>query len=135
MLQPKRTKFRKFRKGRIRGEAVRGINLNFGGYGIVACEPGRITTNQIEATRISLNRKIRQHGKLWIRIFPNIPITKKSAQVRMGQGKGAVDTWVARVKANKVLFEISGKIPKPIAMEALKSASFKLPVKTKIILL
>ena len=133
MLQPKRTKFRKLQKGRLRGVAVRGTELNFGGYGIVACEPGRITTNQIEATRISLNRKIRQYGKLWIRIFPHTPITKKSAQVRMGQGKGAVNTWVARVKKDKVLFEISENIPKPIALLALKSASNKLPVLTKII--
>ena len=133
MLQPKRTKYRKMQKGRIKGIAIRGIKLNFGAYGIVACEPGRITSNQIEATRVSLNRKIKQYGRLWIRIFPSIPITKKPAQVRMGQGKGTVDHWVARVKPNRVLFEISQSIPRPIALLALKSASHKLPVLTKII--
>jgi len=133
MLQPKRTKFRKVQKGRLRGIAVRGTNLNFGKYGIIACEPGRITSNQIEATRVSLNRKVREYGKIWINIFPHTPITKKAAQVRMGQGKGAVSHWVARVKTGKVLFELSEKVPEPIAMLALKSASHKLPVLTKII--
>lgn len=133
MLQPKRTKFRKMQKGRIKGVATRGVDLNFGGYGLVACEPGRISSNQIEATRVCLNRKIRQYGKVWIRIFPAIPVTKKAAQVRMGQGKGSVDRWVARVKPNRVLFEISENIPKPIALLALNSASHKLPVLTKII--
>lgn len=133
MLQPKKTKFRKAQKGRIHGVATRGNTLCFGHYGLVACEPARVSSQQIEATRVALNRHIRNYGSLWVRIFPNVPVTRKAAQVRMGQGKGAVDRWICRIRPQRVLFEISQSIPEAIAKKALRSASHKLPITTKII--
>lgn len=132
MLSPKRTKYRKYHKGRIRGNATSGLKVSFGTYGIKALEPGRITARQIEATRRVLSRKIKKIGKIWIRIFPDIPVTSKPAEVRMGKGKGSVSFWVCRVKPGKVLFEITG-VDKAKAAKLLKSASSKLPVKTQLV--
>lgn len=133
MLQPKKRKYPKAQKGKVKGIATRGIKLIYGKYGLVALEPGRIDSKQIEAVRITINRKIKKYGKMWIRIFPNIPVTKKPTEVRMGQGKGAIDRWISRVKINKILVELSEKIPEPIAITALKSAQFKFSILTKII--
>jgi large subunit ribosomal protein L16 len=134
MLQPKKRTFAKAHKGKVsKLPAVRGITLNNGKYGLVALEPGRITNKEIEAARVTLNRKIKKYGALWIRIFPNVPVTKKPAEMRMGQGKGPVTTWIARVRTNKVLIEVSRMVPEAIAMAGLRAASFKLSVLTKII--
>ena len=129
MLQPKRTKFRKQFKGRNRGVATRGNKVSFGEFGLKAAEFGRITSRQIEAARRALSRHVKRGGKVWIRIFPDKPITKKPLEVRQGKGKGSVEYWVALVQPGRVMFEIEG-IPKDMAREALKLAAAKLPVKT-----
>lgn len=132
MLSPKRTKYRKYQKGRIRGNEHRATNLNFGDYGMVALEPVRITARQIEAARKAINRRVKKIGKLWIKIFPDIPVTSKPTEVRMGKGKGAVDHWVCRVKPGKVLFELKG-VSVDLAKEALRAGSAKLPIRTSFI--
>lgn len=132
MLAPKRVKYRKQQKGRMRGIAARGNKVSFGDFGLQSLEPGRLTARQIEAARIALTRYVRRTGKVWIRVFPDKPITKKPAETRMGKGKGAVEGWVAVVKPGRVLYEIEG-VPEDKAREALRIASFKLPVKTRFI--
>ena len=131
-LMPKRTKHRKMQKGRMRGKATRGNKVTDGEYGIQAVEAGLITGNQIEAARIAMTRYIKRGGKVWIKIFPNKPITKKPAETRMGKGKGAPEYWVAPVKPGRVMFEIAG-VSEEVAREALRLASHKLPVKTKFL--
>ena len=133
MLSPKRTKFRKAHKGRIHGLAKGGTQLNFGSYGLKAVTPERVTARQIEAARIAATRYMKREGQLWIKIFPDKPITKKPLEVRMGKGKGALDHYVAVVKPGRILFEISG-VPIDVAKEALRLASQKLPVKTKFVI-
>lgn len=132
MLQPKRTKFRKMQKGRIKGLAQRGSRIAFGSFGIKTLDEGFITSRQIEAARIALNRYMKREGKVWIRIFPDKPITSKPAEVRMGKGKGAPSHWVAPVKPGRIMFEASG-VPLEVAKEALRLAAQKLPVKTKFV--
>ena len=132
MLQPKRTKFRKMQKGRVRGVAQRGHQLSFGTFGIKSLEPGWITSRQIEAARIAMTRAMKREGQVWIRIFPDKPITKKPAEVRMGKGKGAPDYWVATVKAGTILFESSG-VDIELAKESLRLAAQKLPISTKFV--
>jgi large subunit ribosomal protein L16 len=132
MLQPKKTKFRKAHKGRIHGNAKGGFTLNFGEYGLKALEPERVTARQIEAARRAISRHVKRVGRLWIRIFPDVPVTRKPAEVRMGSGKGSVEFWVCRVKPGRILFEIDG-VPEEIAREALSLAAAKLPIKTKFI--
>lgn len=132
MLMPKRTKYRKMQKGRVRGVAQRGSRVNFGDFGIKALEPGWITSRQIEAARIAINRRMKRQGKVWIRIFPDKPITKKPAETRMGKGKGSPEYFVAVVKPGRVLFEVSG-VPEELAREAMALAQYKLPVKTKFV--
>jgi len=130
MLQPKRTKFRKKQKGRIKGLAQRGHRITFGSFGIKALEPGWITSRQIEAARIAMTRAMKREGQVWIRIFPDKPVTKKPAEVRMGKGKGAPEYWVAVVKPGTILFEAGG-VKKELAQQALRLAQQKLPIKTK----
>ena len=132
MLQPKRTKFRKAYKGRIHGLAKGGTSLNFGSYGIKALEPERITARQIEAARRAITRHMKRAGKLWIRIFPDVPVSKKPTEVRMGKGKGTPELWVARIKPGRVLFELEG-VPLDIAKEACALGAAKLPIATKFI--
>lgn len=132
MLQPKRTKFRKMQKGRVRGVAQRGHTLSFGTFGIKSLEPGWITSRQIEAARIAMTRAMKREGQVWIRIFPDKPITSKPAEVRMGKGKGAPDYWVAVVKPGTILFESSG-VSIELAKEALRLAAQKLPLSTKFV--
>ncbi len=132
MLQPKRTKFRKMQKGRIKGIASRGTTIAFGSFAIKTMDEGFITSRQIEAARIALNRYMKREGKVWIRIFPDKPITSKPAEVRMGKGKGAPSHWVAVVRPGRILFEVDS-VPLEIAQEALRLASQKLPVKTKFV--
>ena len=132
MLQPARTKYRKAHKGRIHGRASRGESLNYGSYGLKALEPERIVSKQIEAARVSLTRFMKRSGKVWLRIFPNIPVSKKPTEVRMGKGKGAPEYWVSRVKPGKIIFEVDG-ITEEVAREALYKASTKLPIKTKFV--
>jgi large subunit ribosomal protein L16 len=132
MMQPKKTKFRKAHKGRIHGNAKGGFALNFGEYGLKALEPERVTARQIEAARRAISRHVKRVGRLWIRIFPDVPVTRKSAEVRMGSGKGSVEFWVCRVKPGRILFEIDG-VPEAIAREAMSLAAAKLPIKTKFI--
>ena len=132
MLQPKRTKFRKAHKGRIHGKAPGGTALNFGAYGLKAMEPDRITARQIEAARRAITRHMKRQGRLWIRIFPDVPVSSKPAEVRMGSGKGAPEFWVARVKPGRILFEVDG-IDGKLAAEAFERAAMKLPIKTKVI--
>ena len=131
-VMPKRTKYRKMQKGRNRGRATRGAEITYGEYGLQALEAGRITSNQIEAARVAMTRFIKRGGNVWIKIFPDKPITKKPAETRMGSGKGAVEYYVAVVKPGRVLFEMAG-IPEAVAREAFRLAAHKLPVKTKII--
>ncbi len=131
-LMPKRTKFRKMQKGRNRGKATRGAEITYGEYGLQALEAGWITSNQIEAARIAMTRFIKRGGQVWIKIFPDKPITKKPAETRMGSGKGSVEYWVAVVKPGRVLFEMAG-VPEDVAREALRLATHKLPIKTKFI--
>ena len=132
MLQPKRTKFRKQFKGRIHGLAKGGAVINFGNYGLKAIEPERITSRQIEAARRALTRHMKRQGRVWIRIFPDIPVTAKPIEVRMGKGKGSVDRWVAKVKPGRVMFEVDG-VTEDVAKEALRLAAMKLPVKCRFI--
>ena len=132
MLQPKRTKFRKQFKGRIKGEAKGGSDLNFGSFGLKAVEPERITARQIEAARRAMTRHMKRQGRVWIRIFPDLPVTAKPIEVRMGKGKGSVDRWTAKVKPGRIMFEIDG-VNDDIAREALRLAAMKLPVKTRTI--
>ncbi|MEM1023464.1 MAG: 50S ribosomal protein L16 [Myxococcota bacterium] len=132
MLQPKRTKFRKQQKGRMRGKAYRGSTVAFGTIALQATEPGRITSRQIEAARIALTRHIKRGGKVWIRFFPDKPVSKKPLETRMGKGKGAPDHWVAVVKPGRTLYEIDG-VEAAVAKEACRLAGHKLPVKTRIV--
>ena len=132
MLQPARTKYRKAHKGRIHGNAFRCDKLNFGAYGLKALQPERIISKQIEAARVALTRHMKRAGKVWTRVFPNIPVSKKPTEVRMGKGKGATEFWVCRVKPGRILFEVDG-VNEIIAREALYKASAKLPIKTKFI--
>ena len=132
MLAPKRTKFRKQQKGRARGNAQRGTEVSFGEFGLQAVEGGRMTARQIEAARIAITRRIKRHGKIWIRIFPDKPITKKPAETRMGKGKGSPEYWVAIIKPGRVLYEMEG-VPEDLAREALTLAAAKLPFPTKIV--
>ncbi len=132
MLQPKRTKFRKQRKGRNRGIATRGNRVSFGEYGLKATTRGRITARQIEAARRAITRHVKRGGKLWIRIFPDVPVTKKPLEVRMGNGKGNVEYWVAKVQPGRVLYEIEG-VPEDVAREAFRLAAAKLPVKATFV--
>lgn len=132
MLMPKRVKYRRVQRGRMRGKASRGNFLAYGGYGMVATEPCWITANQIEAARVAMNRYMKRGGKVWIKIFPDKPVTKKPAETRMGSGKGAPEFWVAVVKPGRVLFEIGG-VDEATAREAIRLASHKLPCKTKFI--
>ncbi len=132
MLQPTRTKFRKAHKGRIHGVATSGNTLAFGQYGLKALEPDRVSARQIEAARRALTRFMKRAGRVWIRIFPDVPVSKKPIEVRMGKGKGSPELWVCRVKPGRILFEVDG-IPAPVAREALRLAASKLPVKTRFI--
>ena len=132
MLSPRRTKFRKQQRGRMSGLATRGNELNFGEFGLQAQEPSWITARQIEASRRAMTRYIRRGGKIWIRVFPDKPITMRPAETRMGSGKGAPEFWVAVVKPGRIMFEITG-VPEATAREAMRLASFKLPIKTKFI--
>ncbi|WP_448519300.1 50S ribosomal protein L16 [Rhodoflexus sp.] len=132
MLQPKRTRFRKQQKGRVKGVAHRGHTLAFGEFGIKALEPGWITARQIEAARIAMTRAMKREGQVWIRIFPDKPVTKKPAEVRMGKGKGAPEYWVAPVKPGTILFEAGG-VDIALAQEALRLAAQKLPITTKFV--
>jgi large subunit ribosomal protein L16 len=132
MLMPKRVKFRKAQRGRMSGVATRGATIAFGDYGLKAMEPGWISARQIEAARVALTRLMKREGKVWIRIFPDKPVTKKPAETRMGSGKGAPEFWVAVVKPGRIMFEVGG-INKATAQEALKLATHKLPIKTKFV--
>ncbi len=132
MLQPKRTKYRKVQKGRVKGLAHRGSTLSFGTFGVKALEPIRLTARQIEASRIAITRAMKRQGKVWIRVFPDKPITKKPAEVRMGKGKGSPEYWAAVVKPGKILFEIDG-VDKSVAQEAVRLSSHKLPIRVKFI--
>lgn len=132
MLQPKRTKYRKTQKGRIRGIAHRGSTISFGSYALKSMDAGFITNRQIESARIAMTRYMKREGKVWIRIFPDKPITSKPAEVRMGKGKGALDHWVAVVKPGRIMFEMDG-VPEDVAREALRLAAQKLPVQTKTV--
>ncbi len=132
MLQPKRTKFRKQHKGRIKGEAKGGFDLNFGSFGLKAIEPERVTARQIEAARRAMTRHMKRQGRVWIRIFPDVPVSSKPTEVRMGKGKGSVDFWAAKVKPGRVMFEIDG-VGEAVAREALRLAAMKLPVKTRVV--
>jgi large subunit ribosomal protein L16 len=132
MLQPKRTKFRKAHKGRIHGLAKGGAALNFGAFGLKAMEPERVTARQIEATRRAITRAMKRAGRVWIRIFPDVPVSKKPTEVRMGKGKGSPEYWVAKVKPGRIMFEIDG-VPEDVAREALQLGAAKLPIKTKIV--
>ena len=132
MLQPKRTKFRKAHKGRIHGNAKGGTQLNFGTYGLKALEPERITARQIEAARRAITRAMKRTGRVWIRIFPDVPVSQKPAEVRMGSGKGAPEFWVARVAPGRIMFELDG-VGADIARDALTLGAAKLPIRTKIV--
>ena len=132
MLSPKRTKFRKQHKGRIHGNAKGGASLNFGSYGLKAIEPARVTARQIEASRRTITRHLRRVGKVWIRIFPDVPVSSKPAEVRMGKGKGTPEYWVAKVRPGRVMFEIDG-VSEELAERALELASAKLPMKTRFV--
>lgn len=130
---PKRTKFRRMQKGRIKGDASRGTRIDFGDFGIKALEPGRITSRQIEAARIAMTRRMKRVGKVWIRIFPDKPITKKPAETRMGGGKGSPEYFVAVVRPGRILFEVGGGVTRELAEEAMNLAQQKLPIKTKFV--
>lgn len=132
MLQPKRTKFRKQHKGRIKGEAKGGSELSFGTFGLKATQPERVTARQIEAARRAMTRHMKRQGRVWIRIFPDVPVSGKPVETRMGKGKGSVDHWAARVKPGRIMFELDG-VAEDIAHEALRLASMKLPIKTRIV--
>ncbi len=132
MMQPKRTKFRKAFKGRIRGNAPGGTALNFGQFGLKAITPGRVTARQIEAARRAMTRHMKRQGKVWIRIFPDVPVTSKPAEVRMGKGKGSIDFWAAKVKPGRIMFEIDG-VTEEVARGAFERAAAKLAVQTRIV--
>ena len=132
MLLPKRVKYRRQQRGRLKGEAHRGNKVNYGDFGLVACEPAWITSNQIEAARIAMTRSIKRGGQVWIKIFPDKPITEKPAETRMGSGKGSQEYWVAVVKPGRVMFEIAG-VEEAQAREALRLAAAKLPIKCKVL--
>ncbi|MBD3289980.1 50S ribosomal protein L16 [candidate division KSB1 bacterium] len=132
MLMPKRSKFRKQHRGRMKGKAQRGATINFGEYGLKAMEPAWITSKQIEAARIAMTRHIKRGGKVWIRIFPDKPVTEKPAETRMGKGKGSPEYWVAVIKPGRILFEVEG-VSEELAREAIRLASHKLPIKTKFV--
>lgn len=132
MLQPKKTKFRKAHKGRIHGNAKGGSSLAFGSFGLKAMAPERITARQIEAARRVIARHVKRQGKLWIRVFPDVPVSKKPLEVRMGSGKGSPEFWVARVKPGRIMFELDG-VPRDLAQEALALAAAKLPIETKFV--
>ena len=132
MLSPKRTKFRKAHKGRLKGEAKGGTELNFGAYGLKAMEPERITARQIEAARRAITRHIRRQGRVWIRVFPDLPVSQKPAEVRQGKGKGSPEYWAARVKPGRIMFELDG-VPLDLARRAFELAAAKLPIKTKFV--
>ncbi len=132
MLSPKRTKFRKAHKGRIHGMAKGGTALNFGSYGLKAVTPERVTARQIEAARRAMTRHMKRAGRVWIRIFPDVPVTQKPAEVRQGKGKGSVEYWVAKVKPGRIMFEIDG-VPLDVARRAFELAAAKLPVKTRFV--
>lgn len=132
MLSPNKTKFRKVHKGRIRGVAKGGTDITFGDFGLQATSSGRVTARQIEAARIAMTRHVKRMGKIWIRIFPDKPVTKKPAETRMGKGKGGVELWVAVVKRGRVLYEMDG-VPEELAREALRLAAHKLPIKTRFL--
>jgi large subunit ribosomal protein L16 len=132
MLSPKKVKYRKSQKGRMKGAAYRGCNLNFGEFGLQAVDCGRISSKQIEAARIAMTRHVKRGGKIWIRLFPDKPYTKKPAEVRMGKGKGAPEGWVAVIRPGRVLYEMTG-VSREMAMEALRLAAHKLPVKTRFV--
>ena len=132
MMQPKRTKFRKAFKGRILGAAKGGFTLNFGEFGLKAMEPERVTARQIEAARRALTRHMKRAGRVWIRVFPDVPVSKKPIEVRMGKGKGAPEYWIARVAPGRIMFEVDG-VPEELAREAFQLAAAKLPVKTRFV--
>lgn len=132
MLQPKRTKYRKAHKGRIHGHAKGGASLNFGSFGLKATTPGRITSRQIEAARRTLTRHMKRSGRVWIRIFPDVPVSTKPAEVRQGKGKGTPEYWVARVKPGRIMFEVDG-VPEAVARRAFELAAAKLPNQTKFV--
>jgi len=132
MLQPTKTKFRKAHKGRIHGVATSGASLSFGEYGLKALEPDRVTARQIEAARRAMTRHMKRSGRVWIRVFPDVPVSKKPLEVRMGSGKGTPELWVARVKPGRILFEVDG-VPIQLAREALALAAAKLPIKTRFV--
>jgi large subunit ribosomal protein L16 len=132
MLQPKKVKYRKMQKGRIRGAATRGAEVSFGDYGLQVLQSGRITARQIEAARIAMTRHVKRGGKIWIRVFPDKPISKKPAETRMGKGKGNVEEWVATVRRGRILYEMEG-VPRAVASEALRLAAHKLPLRTRFV--
>ncbi len=132
MLMPKRVKYRKAQRGRMRGKATRGSDVDFGDFGLKALEPGWITQRQIEAARVTLTRMMKREGRVWIRIFPDKPVTKKPAETRMGKGKGMPEKWVAVIKRGRILFELEG-IPEELAKDALRLAAHKLPFKTRFV--
>ena len=132
MLVPKRTKYRKAHKGRIHGVAKGGFELNFGAFGLKALAPDRITARQIEAARRAITRHLKRQGKVWIRVFPDVPVSKKPLEVRMGSGKGSPEFWVARVKPGRIMFEVDG-VPENLARQAFELAQAKLPIKTKFV--
>jgi large subunit ribosomal protein L16 len=132
MLQPKKTKFRKAFKGRIRGVSKAGFELNFGQFGLKAMEPDRVTARQIEAARRALTRHMKRAGRVWIRVFPDVPVSKKPVEVRMGKGKGAPELWVVRVAPGRIMFEVDG-VPASVAREAFDLAAAKLPIKTRFV--
>ncbi len=133
MLMPKRVKFRKSQRGKMKGKATRGAKVSFGDLGLKALEPAWITSRQIEACRVAITRKMKRDGKVWIRIFPDKPVSKKPLETRMGKGKGAPEFWVAPIRRGRVMFEVAG-VSKELAMEALNLASHKLPIKTKVVI-
>jgi large subunit ribosomal protein L16 len=132
MLQPKKTKFRKAHKGRIHGNAKGGTSLAFGQFGLKSEEPERVTARQIEAARRAITREMKRAGRVWIRVFPDLPVSKKPTEVRMGKGKGSVEFWAARIKPGRILFEIDG-VPEDVAKEALRLGAMKLPITTRVI--
>jgi large subunit ribosomal protein L16 len=133
MLAPKRTKFRKAHKGRVKGNAKGGTDLNFGAFGMKAMQPGRVTARQIEAARRTITRHMKRQGRLWIRVFPDVPVSKKPAEVRMGSGKGAPEYWICRIRPGKIMFELDG-VPLIIAREAFELAGAKLPIATRLVM-
>jgi|SRR5512143_881741 large subunit ribosomal protein L16 len=133
MLMPKRVKYRKMMRGRMKGKATRGAEVHFGDYGLQALEPGWLTARQLEAARRAVVRGMKRRGKIWIRVFPDKPITQRPAETRMGKGKGNVEFWVAVIRPGRVIFELGGGLPEDIAREALRLAQYKLAIKTKII--